>query len=42
MTAASKVIEKIVHQQLGVYLEEFNILNNAQSGFRRSYGTAMP
>ncbi|XP_063837210.1 uncharacterized protein LOC135086410 [Ostrinia nubilalis] len=36
----SKVLEKIVHEQVTKYLEDTNILPSLQSGFRRGHGTA--
>jgi len=35
----SKLIEKIVHQQLYTYLSTNNLLSQAQSGFRKSFST---
>lgn len=37
--AASKVIEKIVHEQLYTYMEDNSLLNKCQFGFRRSRST---
>lgn len=36
----SKILEKIVCEQLTKYLETNNILPPHQSGFRKGYGTA--
>lgn len=35
----SKVLEKLVHDQMIAYLEEFNILNPFQSGFKKGHST---
>jgi len=35
----SKIMEKIVHQQLYCYLDDQNLLSQAQSGFRKSFST---
>ena len=39
--AVSKIIEKIVHQQLSDYLEDNNLLEDDQYGFRRRRSTEM-
>lgn len=36
----SKILEKIINNQILNYLEEFNLLNSNQFGFRRQRGTA--
>jgi hypothetical protein len=35
----AKVLEKIVHKQVSKYLNEFNIVNSCQSGFRKEHST---
>lgn len=39
LSIISKVFEKIVHNQLNVYLKENNLLYNFQSGFRANFST---
>lgn len=36
----AKVFEKVVHKQITEYLNEFHVLNPAQSGFRQGYSTS--
>ena len=36
----SKIMERILHNQLYVYLTEFGLLSSAQFGFRKSHSTA--
>ena len=38
----SKILEKIIHSKLSLYLEENCILNAMQFGFRKNYSTYMP
>lgn len=40
LPAMSKVIEKVVHEQLRCFLESINSLPRTQSGFRRSHSTS--
>ena len=35
----SKIIEKVIHDQMQKYLDDYNILYRYQSGFRKSYST---
>ena len=35
----SKVLERVVHKQLNVYLDRHNVLSDAQSGFRPKHST---
>ena len=35
----SKIIEKVIHDQMKKYLDDYNILYRYQSGFRKSYST---
>jgi Reverse transcriptase (RNA-dependent DNA polymerase) len=39
LPCASKLIEKVVHQQLSNYLNENNLFSNEQSGFRKLHST---
>ena len=36
----SKIMERILYNQLYVYLTEFGLLSSAQFGFRKSHSTA--
>ena len=36
----SKIMERILHNQLYVYLTEFGLVSSAQFGFRKSHSTA--
>ena len=35
----SKIIEKVIHDQMQKYLDDYNFLYRYQSGFRKSYST---
>ena len=41
ISAISKVIENLVHQQLSTYLEDNNLLNENQFGFRKGCSTEL-
>ena len=38
----SKILEKIIHSQLSLYIDKHNIINPLQFGFRKNHSTYMP
>ena len=38
----SKILDKLLHLQISSYIDESNILNEQQFGFRKNHGTHMP